>query len=450
MFKAKGASMVARVVLVILLLATPLYAADAFYEQQLQAGKADFQMNRLAQAVDEFRIAAFGFLQEPPLLSEALARLAVAQVAVGQTAEAAKTIDRFLDVEKRLAPYAQVQLETATRSKFEELVVKQVPRATLQAIPSLARLANYELQKIAQMPATQRIAAYQAGAQREPKNLEWPLALVRETAARESFADVVRWGTKVLELDPANKEVRPLLVRARAARRECREALALIKDIDFQQYADVYADQAVCLAEANRWKEAEAVLVNVPAKLKNRADVRRAFQLVAKANDAAKAEAARLAAAKLAAAKRPVPVQPASGRPAVPQTSSASTSTSAPQAPDLIEAARRLVRDGKYAEATQRLRAALQSDPSNRSVRLSLLESSVLARDWRTAMSQVPVVTPLTSGEELYMFYASVALFESGRQDEAKSFMERARPRMVPSPMVDHYVRAILGAQGRG
>ena len=60
---------------------------------------------------------------------------------------------------------------------------------------------------------------------------------------------------------------------------------------------------------------------------------------------------------------------------------------------------------------------------------------------------QVPVVTPLMRGEELYMFYASVALFETGRHDEARLFMQKARPRMVSSPMVDYYLKAILGEQ---
>ena len=44
---------------------------DHFYEQQLQTAKSDFQANRIPQAADELRIAAFGFLDKPPLLSEA-------------------------------------------------------------------------------------------------------------------------------------------------------------------------------------------------------------------------------------------------------------------------------------------------------------------------------------------------------------------------------------------
>ena len=52
--------MVARVILISVLIAAPLAAADDFYEQKLRAGKADFQASRLPQAADELRIAAFG------------------------------------------------------------------------------------------------------------------------------------------------------------------------------------------------------------------------------------------------------------------------------------------------------------------------------------------------------------------------------------------------------
>jgi thioredoxin-like negative regulator of GroEL len=440
-----------RVSLMVFAFAFSAFAADEFYEEKLRAGIADLQANRLPQAADELRIAAFGFLNYPPQLSEALARLAVAQAGLGQTADLARTIDRFLEVERRFSPYETVQLEPAVRSKFEDIVLKQVPRATLASLPGLSKLANREFQRIAALPASQRTSAYEAGFRADPKNVDWPIALTREAAAREHADDVLRWGSKVLELDAQNKEVRPLLAHARASKRECREALAIIKDIDLQQFPDAYADQAVCFAEMSRWKEAETALASVPAKLKQRMDVRRATQLTTRALDEAKrAEAARLAASR--PTPRPATPAPAStanagtatrSTPTVPQSSSVTPS----RAPEVIEAARKLVRDGKYGEAVQRLRPAVISEPENRNLRLTMLEASVLARDWRTAASQVGSVTPLTTGEELYMFYASVALYETGRHDEAKSFMEKARPRMVPSPLVDYYVKAVLGQQ---
>ena len=46
------------------------------------------------------------------------------------------------------------------------------------------------------------------------------------------------------------------------------------------------------------------------------------------------------------------------------------------------------------------------------------------------------------------MFYSSLALYETGQKQEARPLMERARGHMVPSPIVNYYLKAILGETG--
>lgn len=390
-------------ILLFALLLMPAALAQDFYEQQLRAGKVDAQAGRNVQAADEFRIAAFGFLDRPPLLVEALVRLAVAQSALSQTTELAKTLDRFIEVEQRFAPYGTLVIEPALKSRFEELIMRGIPRATLAAIPDLSRLANAELQRIAALPQGQRIAAYEAGARREPKNPEWPLALAREAAARDETGEVVRWAGRTMEIDPANREARLLLIHARTERGECREALALLNDLgttEIQRRPELGADQFVCLIAGSKWAEAQAILPRIPDHLRSRPDVNRAIQTLVR---------------------------------------------SAPG--DAAEVGRRLVQAGRYQEAVERLQSAVQSDPQNRQLRLALLEAAVLNKDFRTAAAQLTAVTPLNSGEELYMFYASVAMYETGRKEEAKVLMQRARPRMESSPLVDYYINAVLGGR---
>jgi tetratricopeptide (TPR) repeat protein len=394
---------------------------ESFYEQQLRAGKSDFQANRIPQAADEFRIAAFGFLDRPPLLCEALVRLAVVQNALGQETALARTLERFIEAEHRFSVYGAVRIEPQIRSKFEEIVVRNVPRATLVTLPAVARLANYEIDKLSSLPAPERISAYRAGAQREPNNPEWPLALAREASARGAQEDVIRWGQRVLQLDPRDRAARALVAQAYVARKDCREALPILSGLEsseLQEHPDLYADQAVCFAEAGRWSDAQAALAKMPESLKNRPDVSKAAGLVA----------ARVGSNPSMTPSKPAPP---SGKPG-----------------DVLDITRRLVRDGKYTDAFGRLKAAAESDPGNRQLRLALLEAAVLTKDWRTAALQVGAVTPLSSGEELYMFYASVALFETGRKEEARPLMERARPRIVSSPMVDYYLQAVLGQRG--
>src|SRR5581483_4381618 len=73
---ARKTRMVRRFLILLLLVlsASVAFAAEDFYEQQLRAGKIDFQNNRLPEAADELRIAAFGLLNRPALLEEALIR----------------------------------------------------------------------------------------------------------------------------------------------------------------------------------------------------------------------------------------------------------------------------------------------------------------------------------------------------------------------------------------
>ena len=95
--------------------------ADEFYERQLRAGKADFEARRVTEAANELRVAAFGFLDQPSLLAEALVRLAVAQNILGLKSEVTKTLDRFVDVEQRFAPYKTLSIEPQIKSSFETL-----------------------------------------------------------------------------------------------------------------------------------------------------------------------------------------------------------------------------------------------------------------------------------------------------------------------------------------
>jgi len=78
-----------RVALLLLgLMMTPVVSArsEDFYETRLRDGQEASRQKLFVQAVDELRIASFGFLDRPVLLSESLARLSLAQSAAGRAA----------------------------------------------------------------------------------------------------------------------------------------------------------------------------------------------------------------------------------------------------------------------------------------------------------------------------------------------------------------------------
>jgi len=203
--------------------ALPLFAQD-FYEQQLRAGKEDRAAGKLVEASDELRIAAFGFLDRPVLLSEALAHLALVQNALGYPTFG-QTIDRFLDVERRFASWLPSATDAQTRAAFETLLLSTQRRDDLSTIPSLARLTRTEAQKVADLPVAQRAAAYEEGARKHSHDVEWPVAAATDAASRGLDDDAIRWSRRALKIDGESDAARAILVHVLTRRSECKEAL---------------------------------------------------------------------------------------------------------------------------------------------------------------------------------------------------------------------------------
>jgi tetratricopeptide (TPR) repeat protein len=112
--------------------------SDDFNYQRLQEGRMAFQQKRFGEAINQFRVAAFGSLDEPTVLTECLVRLALAQAAAGKTSDADETLARFVDVEKRFGGFARANLDAETRTEFQTLLKKRVAPATLASVPSLS------------------------------------------------------------------------------------------------------------------------------------------------------------------------------------------------------------------------------------------------------------------------------------------------------------------------
>jgi len=106
---------------------------------------------------------------------------------------------------------------------------------------------------------------------------------------------------------------------------------------------------------------------------------------------------------------------------------------------------RQLIVSGKPAEAEKLLIGLVPSQPGRREVRLALLEAACLAKDWKVAAAQLSALSPFREGEEPYMFYAAVVIYESGDPDRAKPFLQRALPRITSTPYTQFYAKRILG-----
>jgi hypothetical protein len=113
-----------------------------FYEQRLSAGIVALSQGDAARAETELRLAAFGLLDEPQRLVVALAHLALADQAAGDTAGLDATLQRLLAVERSFAAWAAADLPQAVRARVEAALAERVPEAGLASVPSFAAVAR--------------------------------------------------------------------------------------------------------------------------------------------------------------------------------------------------------------------------------------------------------------------------------------------------------------------
>jgi tetratricopeptide (TPR) repeat protein len=440
--------------------------ADDFYADRLRAGKDDYRAKRFREAADELRIASFGFLDDPPKLSESLARLALAQAAIQPPADFAPTLTRFLDVERRFAAFAKAQIEPDLRAGFQSLLAGHVPPETLSGIPGLAPMVETADQKITKLSPKDRERAFEAEADREPKSAKWPLALGRLALENGDAKKMQKWAERALALEPDNHEALALRAHAFAIRGNCDGAFPDLKTLtpeDRAKWPMLFADDFVCLASRKDWPAAAEAFAKIPADAGSRKDVDSAKGRLDKAQAAERAKLDKAQAAERAKLDKAQTAEQAKESPPEPPEPERTNTERAPEAPpsapaprpadpspgppvpDLAES-RKLLLAGRAADAEKQIRAIVASDPRRRDSRLALLEAACLAKDWSVAAEQIPLIVPFRDGEEPFEFYSAVVLFETGHPTEARRHLERARPKIMATPYTDYYSKKIFGS----
>ena len=257
---------------------------DEFYAARLRSGEAAYLEKRLPEAIDNLKIASFGLLENPLLESEALVYLALAQSAAGKITDADATLARFLEVERRFAPFAKIKLDSGVRADFQALALRRVAPSTLTAFPALAGLVENEEQKIAKLPPKDRWKAYEAAAKREPREPRWALDLAREAFGLGDLKAAVDWSSKALALDPSSGEGHALRAHAYVLQGDCvsaRADLQALAPADLEGRPTLVADRFVCLVELKEWTSAAEASKSIPSGQAGRPDVVRAQQKLA-------------------------------------------------------------------------------------------------------------------------------------------------------------------------
>ncbi|MFL6194435.1 MAG: tetratricopeptide repeat protein [Thermoanaerobaculia bacterium] len=122
---------------VLALLALPARAAiDPFYLNLLRDGQHALDRKDFREAARDFRLACFGMLDEPRMLTDCLARLALAQDAAGDVEGFRDTFQRLVELEDRFKAYSQADLAPELRAALEARLASRLPAATLEGAPA--------------------------------------------------------------------------------------------------------------------------------------------------------------------------------------------------------------------------------------------------------------------------------------------------------------------------
>jgi tetratricopeptide (TPR) repeat protein len=239
-------------------------AVDPFYQSLLRDGQAAFERKDYGTAVRELRLACFGMLDEPKVLADCLARLALAQDRTNDVEGFRATFQRLADVEERFKAYSQGNLPPELRTGLEQRLSARLPAATLQSAPAAFRPpaapaapAQKPAQKPAQAPVSSTTAA--PASTRETTRTSTDPAGTGTVELVESMASVIPPDAKPLTEEERRKliQARQLLAERRAAK-ELREAYQLAREVadahpDLKEAQHLAAEGAYRIS---RWSDA--------------------------------------------------------------------------------------------------------------------------------------------------------------------------------------------------
>ncbi len=111
-------------------------AVDPFYQTLLRDGQQAYERKDFGSAARTLRLACFGMLEEPPVLADCLARLALAQDAAGDLEGFRESFRRLTEVEERFRGYSQAEIPPELRATLEARLAARIPAATLAGLPA--------------------------------------------------------------------------------------------------------------------------------------------------------------------------------------------------------------------------------------------------------------------------------------------------------------------------
>lgn len=429
-----------------------------FYRDALRAGAAAYDQGDLDTAAEQFRIASFGMLDEPPELAETLTRLALVQAAAGHRDQFLATFERISRAEDLFNAYSNSPIAPTLRTQFEEQVTRLVPPSTLEGSAFAKLYRQQELLRLENMLPGARQAALEQLVAEHPDDPSWQLMLVSARVHGGSGGEAVAALEDLVAGRPGSQRLACLLGRAYLQSGQCEAALqAPLETIHRCDVRTLPTEELVqyidCLSASERWLEAASVVVSLAPERRASRPFTRLEKRVAKRIEP-EVEISMLPPFELEPEPE-IAAPPASARqPASEQVVPKSVST--PLILPTLPAAKlaRLRRQMSEAGTAQQLQAVAtaavelnRQHPHAGPEAMALAgEAAYRASKWQLAADYLQAAGGPPDDRHDLLFYLSVSLHELGDADGARQAMRRALPGLESTALVERYRREILGS----
>ena len=484
-----------------LLLAAAAYAVDPFYMRLLRQGTDSYNRKDYVNAVRQLRVACFGLLDDPQLLADGLARLALAQSASGDPAGFRESFQRVTEVEEKFKGYSKADLPQDVRVAFEALVVQGIPATTLMENPAFSRLVPTREQKVASLPPADRRKELNRLIKAEPKQVSWRLMLAQLDLAEGDPRGARQNADAGLKIAPGNKEALRLRGLGFAGDKRWSQAVD-----DLRACGAPSSDPSVTtalllsLVELQRWQEASAYVAQFPPALAKDAAIQ---DLAQRAGNGLKAAgpAPSQTPGPTATQAAPAPTKTVQGGPPSsaaatktvqggpppsatatktvqggPPPSAAATKTvqggpppsaAATLAPGVgivtaadkkataapsplavqaeLDRVGELARANKLEEANAAARRAADAHPESPEAQLLAGEMAYRTSRWPDAVFYFRRGGGPPDSTPVLLFYYAVVLYETGDRAGAAAALKRSLPNLRRTEFVELYVNKILG-----
>lgn len=358
----------------------PADAAHPFYERMLRDGVASLELGDAETARRELEIAAFGFLDEPPLLAEALIHLGIARHELGQTQELQQTLRRLVEIEEGFGGYGQAELPATVRTDFEERILASAARELDQGRADAARL----------------------------------------------------WADALLTLAPGSAPGRCLRGRAAVLGGDCDSAVPDVRACDpAPTEPNVLRDLLACHLEREEWTAARELAASLPRNLRRD----RSFAPLLERLEDLPAEEEPEIPASLPDSDEPAGLSDPEG------PSADDRRQALERARALLGGARTV---GDLEEALELVRGVAEADPADAEAQILAGEIAYRASRWEDTVRYLERAGELEDARPEILFFLAVALYETGREERARVALEAALPALARTPFVNRYVDKIL------